>query len=340
MASFQKRAGAWRALIRRKGYPALSATFDTKAEAEAWARKTESEIDRGQHVDHRPSKAVTFGDCLRRYAVEVSAKKKGADAERSRIVFLLEHPLSKRAIGDLRPVDFARHRDERMTAVSPASVRLELALISHLFSVAIREWGLGLSSNPIQQISKPKVQNARDRRLAGDEEARLFAAIDAICAIRTPRANRAAVHPAMWFKQIIIVALETAMRQGELLEATWDNLHANERYLFLPDTKNGTARSVPLSRVALDAILSVERTDDTRIFPVSAFAVKNYWEKALRLAAIEDFHFHDLRHEATSRMARKLSMHNLMKVTGHKSSAMLARYYHPIPADLAAALDT
>jgi hypothetical protein len=145
MASFQKRAGAWRALIRRKGYPTLSATFDTKAEAEAWARKTESEIDRGQHADHRPAKVITFADCLRRYAVEVSAQKKGEKQERSRIAFLLEHPLAKRAIGELRSEDFARYRNSRLKDVSPASVRLELALISHLFSTAIKEWGIGVT---------------------------------------------------------------------------------------------------------------------------------------------------------------------------------------------------
>lgn len=337
MASFQKRAGAWRALIRRKGYPAISNTFDTKAEAEAWARKTESEIDRGQHVDHRPAKAITFADCLRRYSVEVSAKKKGAKQEHSRIAFLLEQSFAKRAIGDLRGDDFARYRNARLKAVSPASVRLELALVSHLFSTAIKEWGIGVTTNPVKQIAKPKVQNARDRRLVGDEEARLFAAIDTICA---ERHGRAVVHPRDWLRQLITVALETAMRQGELLSMTWENLHVAERYVLLPDTKNGTARRVPLSRAALDAIASTPRqASSPRIFAVSQTMVKQNWLPAIKAAGIQDFHFHDLRHEATSRMARKLPMHDLMKVTGHKTAVMLARYYHPVPADLAAALD-
>ncbi|MDE2175800.1 MAG: site-specific integrase [Betaproteobacteria bacterium] len=340
MASFQKRAGAWRALIRRKGYPAISNTFDTKAEAEAWARKTESDIDRGQHVDHRPAKAVSFADCLKRYQVEVSAHKKGAQPERYRIAYLLEQPFAMRAVGELRGDDFARYRNARLKEVSPSSVRLELALISHMFSTAIREWGLGLSVNPIRQIAKPKVQNARDRRFVGDEETRLFTAIDAICTNKTPRALRAAVHPSLWFRQLVTVALETGMRQGELLSMTWDNLHPAERYVLLPDTKNGTSRSVPLPRVALNAITATEKHgEDPRIFPVSAFTVKNYWERAIEIAVIQDLHFHDLRHEATSRMARKLPMHDLMKVTGHKTATMLARYYHPVPADLAVALD-
>ncbi len=337
MASFQKRAGAWRALIRRKGHPAISNTFDTKAEAEAWARKIESDIDRGRHVDHRPAKIVSFADCLRRYAAEVSSLKKGARQERSRIEFLLEHPLASRAIGDLRGDDFARYRNARLKEVSPASVRLELALVSHLFSTAIKEWGLGLSVNPVKQITKPKVQNARDRRLTGDEEARLFAAIDAICA--APH-RRAVVHPRDWLRQIVTVALETAMRQGELLSMTGENLHAEERYVLLPDTKNGTARQVPLSRSALNAIAATPRQRSSpRIFAVSQAVLKQYWLQALKDAGIEDFHFHDLRHEATSRMARNLPMHDLMKVTGHKTAVMLARFYHPVPADLARALD-
>lgn len=337
MASFQKRAGAWRALIRRKGYPAISNTFDTKAEAEAWARKTESDIDRGQHVDHRPAKIISFADCLRRYDVEVSTLKKGARQEHSRIEFLLEQPLAKRAIGDLRSDDFARYRNARLKTVSPASTRLELALISHLFTTAIKEWGLGLSINPVKQVAKPKVNNERDRRFVGDEEARLFAAIDAICASRI---HRAVVHPKQWFRQIVTVALETAMRKGELLAMTRDNLHVTEHYVLLPDTKNGTSRKVPLSSVALAAIkVTPKQGVDPRIFPVSETVLKDYWLDAMKQAGIEDFHFHDLRHEATSRMARKLPMHDLMKVTGHKTAAMLARYYHPIPADIAAALD-
>lgn len=337
MASLQKRGNTWRALIRRKGYPALSGSFDTKAEAEAWARKTESEIDRRRYVDRRPAQSITFADCLRRYAAEVSTQKKGCRQEQSRIAFLLGHPLSKRAIGELRSEDFALYRNSRMKDVSPASVRLELALISHLFSTAIKEWGVGITVNPVRQIAKPKVQNARDRRLVGDEEARLFAAIDAICAAKHVRA---AVHPRAWFRQLVIVALETGMRQSEMLSATWDDLHRVARYLLLRDTKNGTSRRVPLSSAALSAIDSTPRhNSDPRIFPVSSNMLSNHWIAALKAAGIEDFHFHDLRHEATSRMARKLPMHDLMKVTGHKSSSMLARYYHPVPADIAAALD-
>lgn len=335
MASIQKRGDAWRALIRRKGHAAISQTFDTKAEAESWARKIESGIDRGQHTDHRPALAVTLGECLTRYYNEVSINKKSKRPELSRIRILLDHPLAKRAIGSLRPDDFARYRDARLKEVAPATTRLELALLSHLFTTAIREWGLGLAANPIRMIAKPKVRNERDRRFEGDEETRLFAAIDSIAAAAIPRAGD---HPRTWLRPLVVVALETGMRQGELLSMTWDNLRAAERFVLLPDTKNGTARRVPLTRTALEAIESLPHRDP-RIFPVTPGSVKNFWTRAVADAGIEDFHFHDLRHEATSRMARKLPMHDLMKVTGHKTAAMLARYYHPVPADLAAALD-
>ncbi|WP_079415493.1 hypothetical protein [Thiomonas intermedia] len=115
----QKRGDAWRALIRRKGHPAISQTVDTKAEDEAWARKTESEIDRGQHTDHRPALSVTLSDCLTRYDHEVSVDKKSKRPELSRIRILLDHPLAKRAIGSLRPDHFARYRDARLKEVAP-----------------------------------------------------------------------------------------------------------------------------------------------------------------------------------------------------------------------------
>ena len=335
MASFQKRGGAWRALIRRKGHPAISNTFDTKAEAEAWARKVESEIDRGQHTDHRVAESITFSQCLTRYYNEISVKKKSHSQEKARIRWLLDHPLAKRSIGSLRAEDFARYRDARLKEVAPATARLELALISHLFTTAIREWAVGLTANPIRMIAKPRVKNERNRRLEGDEEARLFAAIDAIAATPIPRS---VIHPKVWFRPLVVVALETGMRQGELLSMTWDNLRAADRFVLLPDTKNGDARRVPLTRAALAAIETLPRLGD-HVFPISAEVVKNFWNRAISDADIEDFHFHDLRHEATSRMARKLPMHDLMKVTGHKTAAMLSRYYHPVPADLAAALD-
>jgi integrase len=344
MAGFEQReSGWWQAKIRRKGHPVQSKTFPTKSEAEAWARSVENKMDRGIFVDRAEAESTTLYDALARYEREVTAKKKSKARESARIKVWQQHRLAAASLAALRASDFSRYRDERLAdGMAPASVRLELSIVSHLFSIAQKEWGLPVQ-NPVQAIRMPRADNARNRRLEDDEEAWLLESLG--------KCRNA------WIKPAFVLAIETALRQGELLSLEWKNVDLQRRTARLPDTKNGTERIVPLSTRAVAVLESLPRSVNGRVLQMTQSAVIQSWERVVNRArqayekaqaasgvkpkAIEadtvlrDLRWHDLRHEGTSRLAEKLEMHELMKVTGHKDARMVLRYYHPRAEDLA-----
>lgn len=346
MAAFQKRSGNWRAIIRRKGFPPISRTFDSLDDAKTWAGETEAKMRRGLFVDQREAEATTLHEALERYEREITPKKKGAVQEQKRITAWKRDPLALRSLAAIRGADIAAWRDKRLAGgASPTTVRNDLALISHLFNTAAKEWGLEGLLTPIERIKMPAPAAARDRRLdprpdddGKDEEARLIEAAQAEW---------------RWLAPIIRIALETAMRQGEILSLRWENIDLERRVARLPDTKNdhsrrdrSKGRDVPLSSAAVSAFRSlfeggdgVKRLPTGEVFPVSAQALDDHWRKVVKAAGSKDLRFHDLRHEATSRLFEKgLNPMEAAAVTGHKTLAMLKRYTHLRAEDLASRL--
>ena len=321
MACIKKRGEfQFRVRVRRKGYPSISATFETRSDAEAWARDVESQMDRKVFVNQKEAERTTLKEALKRYKLEVVPSKKGKDIEEGRIDQLMKHGLAHRSMASLTSADFASYRDERLKVVKPSTVRNELAILSNLFTVANMDWGYNIG-NPIINVRKPKVDNARDRRLEGDEEGKLMNSLD--------KCNN------QWVRPISILAIETAMRLSELRSLKWKDINLVNRTAFLKKTKNGDSRTVPLTLRAVALLESLPRHISGTVCPVSNSSVSHSFLNACKRVGIENLHFHDLRHEATSRLAEKLQMHELMKVTGHKTASMLARYYHPRAEDLA-----
>ena len=191
--------------------------------------------------------------------------------------------------------------------------------------MAIKEWSIPIHNNPCKLIKKPKQSKGRERRLSIDEEQRL---------LNASKASKAPLlHP------LIIIALETGMRLGELLSLTWSNVDISKRIAYLPITKNGERRIVPLSSTAINTLNNLPRN----IFSNRVFwswsakdGVANVWRRTCLRANIQDLHFHDLRHEATSRFFEKgLNMIEVASITGHKTLQMLKRYTHLKAEDLA-----
>lgn len=354
MATFEQRAsGWWQAKIRRKGLPIQSKTFERKSDAETWARDVENQIDRGIFVSRSEAENTTLTDALGRYEREVTPGKKGAEQEKYRLKALRESDLAPRMLATIRGADAAALRDAEIArGMAASSVNKLLALLSHLFTTARKEWGIEVD-NPVEKIKKPKVDNARTRRLELVEWDYLLAALDnpgdAVKAKDGDRRNEQVPKIVRW-------AVETAMRQGEILALEWKNVDLKKRTAHLPDTKNGTSRTVPLSCAAVALLAptgNVQALRKGKVFPTTASALKQSFARAvargrrLYLADcakegrepaddfLENLTFHDLRHEATSRLAEKLQLHELMRVTGHKDTRMLARYYHPRAEDLA-----
>jgi integrase len=323
VATFRKRGPyQWQAQVRKKGQPLQTKTFETRALAEQWARTIEVEIDKGVFVSRAEAESTTLKELLERYLAEVTPLKKGAASETNRARALIRLPLARRYVAGIRGVDIARYRDERLRKVTPSTVKRDLVLLGHVFEVARKEWGIHVH-NPVRDIRLPADNRPRDRRLQAGEEARLL------------EACREARNP--WLLPIVQLALETAMRQGELIRLHWEHIDLNRRTAHLPDTKNGEARTVPLSTTAVRVLRTLPRGLHGPVFlGLTTEAVKRAYIRAVRRASIENLRFHDLRHEATTRLFEKgLNIMEVASITGHKDLRMLRRYTHLKAEDLA-----
>lgn len=327
MASLTQRGKFWRAQIRRKGYPPQSRTFDTPKQAEAWIRQIESEMDRGIFVSRNESERTTLAEALDRYWREVASQKRHPKQERRRINHWLRQTLASTFLAKLRGADFAKYRDERRAqGRAEGTIRLELALMSHLFEIARKEWGMEALANPIKNIRKPSGSRERDRRLCPGEYELLAEALDGC-------GNT-------WARFAFDLAIETALRQGMLFELRWEWVDLDRRVISIPaefrETGNkGVPAYLPLSTKAVTVLANLPPPKTGFLLKTSQNAVVCAWKRVLRNLGINDLHWHDLRHEAASRLfERGLHPLEVASITGHKSLNMLRRYTHLRPDDL------
>ncbi|QDQ73149.1 site-specific integrase [Pseudoluteimonas lycopersici] len=353
MAQITKRGDLqWRARVRVKGYPDQSRTFMYREDAEKWARALERELETAGFVDRREAEKNTLRSVLMRYEREVTPGKKSAVIEAIKIqVLLRDSVLPNLKMSAITSAAIAAWRDRRLAEVTGGTVNREIDVLSTVLNHARREWGIHVE-NPIPYVKRPEKSKARDRRLDPDEETYLMVALE-----ETPRRKDGTLASGArnpWLAPLIKLALETAMRRGELLALEWQHVDLKRRTAHLPDTKNGDPRTVPLSTRATEILMIMPRTLSGRVFPISAVAVQLGFGRAIKRAKakylqdckeagrkpkmkfLDDLHFHDLRHEAASRLADKLSnVLELSAVTGHRDVRMLKRYYHPRAEDLA-----
>lgn len=323
MASFRNRSNQWQARVRRTGYPDETRSFTTRQDAEKWARSVESDIDKGQFVNVSEAKRKTLGDLIGRYLVEVTPLMKGASEDTIRLKAIMRRPFARWSMGNLNAARIAAYRDERLKEVSAGTVIRELAYISAIVNHARREWGISVQ-NPVQMVRKPPSPQARSRVLSDEEVTKLFQALE-------PTGRRS-----HWTKPAVQLALATAMRRGELLSLRWEHVNLQSRTAFLPDTKNGESRTVPLSTTAVQVLAELPRHTSGVVIPVKFCTLDAAFKRARKRAGLDDVRFHDLRRTAITRMAEKLpNVIELAAVSGHKSLMVLKRYYHPKPQDLA-----
>ena len=351
MASYQQRCGSWRAIITKKGFTRLTRTFDKKADAEAWARQVESEMDRGIYVSRKEAENTPLEDALDRYEREIIPSKKGGHIEAVRIRNWKRSSLAKRSLASIQGKDVATYRDTRLKGneekgtkpAAPNTVRLELAILSHVFTIAIKEWGMGGIINPVLHIRQPPPGKARERRVTPDEIEYIVNHTES---------------PTL--ANIVRIAVETGMRRGEIVGMTWGMVNLKKRTVTLPETKNGDRRIVPLSPEAVRILEGIPRRIDGEVWGLDdPHSVTTAFRKAVaraRAAYLKDFEgkrngeknakpdpsflldltFHDLRHEATSRFFEKgLNPMQVAAITGHKTLQMLKRYTHLKAEDLA-----
>lgn len=324
MASINKRGTKqWNVRIRRKGYPLQTATFEKREDAETWARDVESKMDKGAFLCSKEAERTSLHEALDRYIEEYAPSLADHQREVNRAKFLQKRKIAQMSLAKVRGMDIAAFIKEREAeGVAGNTIRLDLATFSRLFETARKDWGMEYLDNPVKKARKPKVSRGRERRLQEGEEEKLLK------------------HAPEGFAPIIKFALETAMRRGEIAALRWENVKLKESTVFLPKTKNGAARTVPLSPAALNVLKELPRDIKGSVFRLAPDEITQAMKKARAGAKLKDLRFHDLRHEAVSRLFEKtnLDIMQIQMITGHKTLQMLARYTHLRAVDLVKSL--
>jgi integrase len=267
--------------------------------------------------------SLTLREALTMYRDRVSVHKKGYDQEKYRIGLYFRYPIADKPIRSITSADIAGFRDQRLSETNPrtgnrlaaATVRLDLALLSDMFRIGKIEWDI-CDDNPVANVRKPKLSPGRDRRITAREERLILR----YCAQRQTREMIA----------IFQIALETAMRQGEILSLCWEHINLQARIAHLSETKNGSKRDVPLTMTARDLLTAQGVQSSGRVFSYTSSGLKSSWRSMIKNLGIVDLHFHDLRHEAISRLVERgtFDLMEVAAISGHKSLSMLKRYTH------------
>lgn len=316
-------AGTFRVQVENAGKREYK-TFRTKSLAATWARQRESEIDRGLIASVDLAQRTSICEVIADYRVREMPKKRGHHLKST--LGLLERRFGKMRLMSLTSRDVSMFRDERLSGgASGSTVIKDLNLLRVLIDYAIREMGIHLPANPARMCKNPKAAPSRTRVLDDEEECKLYAAFE---------------HPAL--ASITTLAVESAMRLGELLNMRWSDIDFKSRTVVIPRTKTDVPRVIPLTGKAIATLQSMPRKiGGERIFDCwkKADSFEKTFRRAVLKAGLHDFRFHDLRHTATSRLAQRLpNVIELAAITGHSSISMLKRYYHVSPAQLAAKL--
>jgi len=353
MATISKRNDKFQVRVRRKDASPLTRSFATYADAKEWATLQERKADRGElGADRKELERITLAKLVERYRDEVLPTKKAESVERYILNAFLRHRICKKKLSDLTMADFATYRDERLKGgISGASLKRQLTPLRNMFKVAKAEWDIPLLSNPLSGLTLKAKDNKRERRLQAGEYDRL---IEALGSARNPF-----VLPA------VRLALATGMRRGEILALRPRDIDLSRKTLIIREAKNGHSRVIPLVPEAVEALQqaiahrdkrvarqgmtgtqqlrggkasgktqkaaggAAKRLDSDVLFQIEPSAVRETWEWATERAKLDDLHFHDLRHEAISRLFELgLTVPEVASISGHKTLSQLMRYAH------------
>lgn len=327
----------YRVKIRLQGYPAQSASFSRLTDARRWVQSTEAAIREGRHFKTAEAQRHTLSEAIARYRSEVMPGKRGSASQYFQLDWWNDR-VGALALADITPAVIAEHRYTLLTepatprskksrpdierkSRSPATVVRYLAVLSHVLTVAMKEWQW-CCDNPAQKISKPKEPRGRVRFLSDKERGDLLKA----CRLST----------SSMLHTVVVLAISTGMRQGELMGLRWSQIDFGRTAITLHDTKNGDRRRVPLAGLALELMQDharVRRIDSDLVFPgknpTRPAELKKPWHDALTAAEITDFRFHDLRHCTASYLAMNgATLAEIADILGHRTLSMVKRYTH------------
>lgn len=316
-----------RAVVRVRGQKSVSETFANRTKAKRWAEWIKTEIEDGRYFRAAEAKKHTLNELIERYEKKYEEKLQSAKQEsqirwwKEQIGHLLLSDLTVPLIGEYAE-KLSSEITVRKKPRSPGTVRRYLAALSHVLSVAVKEYQW-MTENPVKIIDKPPIDNGRVRWLNDDERSKLLDACR--------NSSNSHLYP------VVILALSTGMRQGEIMNLKWPDVDLGRARIILHRTKNGERRSVPLTGPALDVLkeLDKRRRIDTQLLfpskenPIQPIDIRFPWETALRASGVPDFRFHDLRHTAASYLAMNgVNELVIADILGHKTLQMVRRYAH------------
>jgi len=352
MASIRKRTNkngslSYRVDVRLKGFPPQRATFSRLTDARQWGKNTEVAIKENCYFKTAEASKHTLGELIDRYIKDVLPTKP-KDKTRKQHLEWFKDEIGAYTLADITPAKIVECRDMLLTEKSektkklrsPATVVRYMAALSHAFTIAVNEWGW-LNDTPMRKVKKPALPRGRVRFLSDDSKAPDGSAIDGE-RTRLLKACEASKNSHLY--PVVVLALSTGMRQGEIMGLTWEDVDLNQGRAILHETKNGERRVVPLTGKALELLKEhskLRSLQTSLLFPGKPIRGENGkvtykpadlrapWVVAMKKAGIEDFRFHDLRHSAASYLAMNgASMAEIAEVLGHKTLQMVKRYSH------------
>jgi len=342
MASIRKRTNkdgsvSYRADVRLKGFPPQRATFSRLTDAKKWAKHTEAAIEEGRYFKTTEARKHTMAEAITRYKESVLPAKKDGKKQEAQLDWWSDE-IGAYTLADVTPALLGETRDKLGQDRGPATVVRYIAALSHVFTVAVNEWGW-LENNPMRKVSKPKEPRGRVRFLSDDTTGSDGKTIEGerTCLLKACKQSKN-----QHLHTIVVLALSTGMRQGEILNLRWPDVDLDSGRIILHETKNGERRVVPLLGRALELLKAkdkarrdakVRRIDTDLLFPgrnpQKPVFIRTPWLEAVKAAGIEDLKFHDLRHSAASYMLMSgASLGEIAELLGHKTLQMVKRYSH------------
>ena len=333
MATIEKRITnkekiTYRVKVRLKGFPVETATFERLTDARRWVQQTEVAMREGRHFKTSEAKKRTLKEVIDRYIKFILPNKPKSQYAQSQQLKWWQEAIGQLVLADVTPARISEQREKLANGMTardkvrtPATVNRYLAALSHVFTVAVKEWGW-LEQNPLSKVSKKKEPRGRVRFLSDDERQKLLTACQNS---QSP-----------WLYLVVVLALSTGARRMEILGLSWEDVDLNRGVITLHETKNGERRILPITGHALALLkehVNVRVTHTNLVFPgnnlKNPIDLRTPWETALKNAGIEDFRFHDLRHSAASYLAMNgASLAEIAEVLGHKTLQMVKRYAH------------
>lgn len=319
----------YQAIVKNKGYPTKAKTFRTRKEAEKWEIQIKAAMQDGTYFDNSEAMQSTLSEVIDRYINEFLIKESRNYRTFVGQLTWWKNQLGNFAVGKItsfiisQKLQFLSEQiNYRGKVASPATLNRYRSSLSCVFAAACDDWGM-IKESPVPKVRKRKEPRGRIRFLSLDEKERLL------------KACFACTNPYLY--TIVVLALATGMRRGEILNLQWKDVDLEKGKAILHETKNGERRTVSLTGHALSILREYANRPRqicssyvfSSTFGSKSIQIRSSWEAVAKLANLSDFHFHDLRHTFASYLAMNgATLAEIAEAMGHKTLVMVKRYAH------------